>query len=367
MTRCLTVLCWSLFALRGLAQPGPLPVLPPLGGRPNPGVAGAYAGVSHGTLLVAGGANFPDAPPWRGGRKVWHATAYALVRRGDHPAWQVASPLAQPRAYGASATWRNRLIGVGGSDSARRLADAFTLEWDSASGTLRQGALPALPRPLASASAAVLGDALYVLGGESDQGAEKSLLRLDLTAPGTCWQPLPDLPGPRRAYSALVALGTSLYVLGGRQTVGRETRIFSDAYEFRLSEKTWHRLPDLPRPLSAHAALAVGPHRLLVVGGDDGQRLRRIEALTNAAARLPDGRKKRALLRHRNELQARHPGFRREVLLFDPRRRTWSVRKRLPSPVPVTTPALAWDGRVVLPSGEVSPGVRTPGLLVFNP
>ena len=33
------------------------------------GFAGAFTGVSKGHLLVAGGANFPDAPPWENGKK----------------------------------------------------------------------------------------------------------------------------------------------------------------------------------------------------------------------------------------------------------------------------------------------------------
>ena len=41
--------------------------LPPL---PDPiGFAGAFAGVADGALLVAGGANFPDLPPWDKGKK----------------------------------------------------------------------------------------------------------------------------------------------------------------------------------------------------------------------------------------------------------------------------------------------------------
>ena len=35
------------------------------------GFAGAFAGVSHGSLIVAGGANFPDKKPWDGGKKIW--------------------------------------------------------------------------------------------------------------------------------------------------------------------------------------------------------------------------------------------------------------------------------------------------------
>ena len=41
-----------------------LPPLPNRGGLGSP-----YAGVSNGKLLVAGGANFPQSPPWEGGKK----------------------------------------------------------------------------------------------------------------------------------------------------------------------------------------------------------------------------------------------------------------------------------------------------------
>src|SRR5262245_15169524 len=61
-----------------LAQPETLTwkSLPPI---PDPvGFAAPFAGVSGGALIVAGGANFPDAMPWEGGQKVWYDAVYAL-------------------------------------------------------------------------------------------------------------------------------------------------------------------------------------------------------------------------------------------------------------------------------------------------
>ncbi|MCX6997017.1 MAG: hypothetical protein NTV49_07995, partial [Kiritimatiellaeota bacterium] len=52
------------------------------------GVAGPFAGVSGGALLVAGGANFPNGMPWAGGRKVWHDAVYVLPAPAG--AWQAA-------------------------------------------------------------------------------------------------------------------------------------------------------------------------------------------------------------------------------------------------------------------------------------
>ena len=47
-------------------------VLPPSEGELiQPGLAGAFAGVSGEVLLIGGGANFPKGLPWEGGPKVW--------------------------------------------------------------------------------------------------------------------------------------------------------------------------------------------------------------------------------------------------------------------------------------------------------
>ena len=42
------------------------------------GFAGPFAGVSSRTLVVAGGANFPESYPWEGGKKVWHDRIFLL-------------------------------------------------------------------------------------------------------------------------------------------------------------------------------------------------------------------------------------------------------------------------------------------------
>ena len=52
--------------------------LPPLPDRH--GFAGGFAGVSHDALIFAGGANFPDAPPWDGGKKVWYDSIFVLAQ-----------------------------------------------------------------------------------------------------------------------------------------------------------------------------------------------------------------------------------------------------------------------------------------------
>src|SRR4051794_15669468 len=61
------------------------------------GLAGSFAGVSNGALLVAGGANFPNKMPWEGGTKVWYNTIYVLEK--PKAKWKVAGHLRSPAVW----------------------------------------------------------------------------------------------------------------------------------------------------------------------------------------------------------------------------------------------------------------------------
>ncbi|GAB3501880.1 hypothetical protein GCM10027341_29220 [Spirosoma knui] len=348
-----------------------LPELPGVKGRPNPGVAGAFAGVSHGALLVAGGANFPNGYPWENGTKVWQSAIYLLAQPGQSADWQVVGELKKPLAYGASAVWKERLLCVGGNNATQRSAEVFAMTWDATARQVRFDLLPDLPQPLANLSAAVLGNDLYVFGGESSQGPVRSLYALNLETPQKGWQHLAELPGLARGYSALVALSQpespGLFVLGGRQTVDNQTTVFGDAYQYHPAQNSWTRLPDLPVAIAAHQAAALGTNRLVILGGDDGTRLRQIEALNSQIMQQPNDPEKANRIAQRNDLQIKHPGFRREIWQYETATKRWSVLGTLPFPAPVTTTAVHWGKSFILPSGEVSPGIRTPAIQLIKP
>ena len=64
--------------------------------------------------------------------------------------------------------------------------------------------------------------------------------------------------------------------------------------------------------------------------------------------------------------------FLRDAYAFDPQMQTWTVLAAPPVPMvaaatPLTTPAVAWRGRTVIPSGETQPGVRTPAVVTATP
>lgn len=106
--------------------------------------------------------------------------------------------------------------------------------------------LPPLPEPRSSFDAAVLGDAIYVLGGWSMQGDDERVWhetawKLDLAGASPQWQPLPSPPFQRRAL-AVAAHDGKLYAIGGMQEEGGPTRRV-DVFDTQSGQ--WSRGPDL--------------------------------------------------------------------------------------------------------------------------
>jgi SSS family transporter len=311
--------------------------LPPL--PDAEGVAGAFAGASGGALLVAGGANFPGAKPWEGGTKAWTDRAWVL----DKPdgAWREAGRLPGPRAYGASVATPAGLLCIGGNDTGRHHDAVFLLRWTGA--TLERDEFPSLPEPRANLCGALAGRRVIVAGGEAAPGATAAgtnCWALDLDDRAAGWRALPSWPGPGRSLAAAGTQGGEFFLFGGVSLAagpdGAPLRTYlRDAYAWRAG-RGWRRIADLPNPLAAAPSPAppAGQSFLLLAGGDDGSRAR--------LGAVPT-----------------HPGFEAPLLGYHTITDTWTPLGALPA-VRVTTPAVAWAGGFVIPSGEVRPGVRSP-------
>ncbi len=312
--------------------------LPPL---PEPlGLGGPFAGVSNDALIVAGGAHFPVSL-FKGGTKMWRDYVFVLEKGKDK--WRRADPLPRPLAYGASISALGGLICIGGGDAEQHYADVFLLKWSN--GKLDRTRLPSLPKPCAFTCAALVGETIYVAGGTDKPSAAttlKNFWALDLSAKPMKWQTLEPWPGPSRMLSAAGSAGGAFYLFAGCELYpnaqGKGTRRYlTDAYRYRPGQG-WRRIADLPRPAVAAPSPALSPdgRRLLLLGGDDGANAGRVF-----------------------ELKDKHPGFRRDVLAYDTENNTWAKAGDMPAGQ-VTTSAVLWRGAIVIPSGEVRPGVRSP-------
>jgi N-acetylneuraminic acid mutarotase len=178
------------------------------------GVAGAFAGVDHGVLLVAGGANFPGSMPWDGGTKVWHRTVYALAQPDG--AWTRVGDLPEPLAYGVALTHPRGLLCLGGSSAGRHHATARILRWHH--HRLQLDRLPDLPAPRANAAGALVGGKAFVFGGTSEPGsvtAETSLFILDPEDDPPVWREGPSLPASGRMLATAGVMADTFFVFGG--------------------------------------------------------------------------------------------------------------------------------------------------------
>ncbi|HET7897269.1 MAG TPA: hypothetical protein VFL47_06360, partial [Flavisolibacter sp.] len=87
------------------------------------------------------------------------------------------------------------------------------------------------------------------------------------------------------------------------------------------------------------------------------------EKLIVAINNETDEEKKQALLAEKIKLQSTHPGFCKQVLLYDAKKDRWKAVNCMPFETPVTTTAVRWNNEVLIPGGEIRAGVRTPLIL----
>lgn len=379
-----------------------LPALPPAAGEAKqPGVAGPFAGVQGDTLIVAGGANFPDKLPWDGGAKIWWDDIWILENLSSAaPRWVTDKTFKLPRrlGYGISVSTPDGVICAGGHDADRCYADVFLLSWDARTRKIRRTDLPPLPEPLSFMAGALVGTTLYIAGGQTtmkDAMPSSLFWSLDLAQRGRSaefkWSVLPAWPGPARILPVAAAQrtprGEEFFLFSGRTPqAGRATKILSDAYAFEPRTRTWRMLPSISDgvrgglSVMAGSAVAMGESEILLFGGDRGELFRELEAHDLAIAALrarivsaPDG-ERGALEREISERLAAkrrvydsHPGFARDVLAFDTQREIWRTVGRSPVLPPVTTVAVKYREAILLPSGEVKPGIRTTDIMRVMP
>lgn len=303
------------------------------------GFAGSFAGVSANALVVAGGANL-TGDKWRDhSTKKWYDSAFVLARPEDE--WRGGFKLPRAVGYGVAVTTDEGVICIGGSDSDRHYADVFRLAWRN--GELTVTPLPALPTPCANACGALLGRTIYVAGGIGTPTATMALrtfwaLHLDEATPH--WRELEPWPGPERMLAVAGVQNGSFFLISGTRLKADpegnpEREYLRDAYRY-TSGQGWKRVADLPRPTAGapSPAVPVGASRLLVFTGDDG---------TKVSFKPVE----------------QHPGFPRDLLVYDAAGDTWSVGGKVPFSR-ATVPVVQWGDRFVIPNGEVRPRVRTP-------
>lgn len=344
-------------------------VLPAASGQPHSlGVAGPLAGVHQDVFLVAGGANFPEGAPWLGGGKKYYSEGF-VFRRKETDSLHLFKSFSLPFSlgYSANCSTPQGVVAAGGENENGLRNTVLMLQWDEASQTVVIKNLPALPFPVTNASLAFHENKLYFAGGERAADVSNELWVLDWSDTASGWKQLAALPKPV-SHAVLVVQSNGkedcLYLLGGRKRKpGDVSDLYASVFQLNLKKGVWVEKRPLPYALSAGTGVAVGENDLLLFGGDTGETFHKTEALIAAIGRESDAQKKQQLNEEKITVQSTHPGFCRQVLLYDAKKDKWSPHGCIPFAAPVTTIAVKWGRAVYLPSGEIKAGVRTPEIL----
>lgn len=130
------------------------------------------------------------------------------------------------------------------------------------------------PVARSSHGVSVVGDTLYVFGGEhvARTPIDSAMHALDLSAPGAAFVAVrADSAPPPRVGHAQASIGSVVYVFGGRQGVEIDEAPLNDLWAFDTATRAWDKLAaraagDAPCPRSFHVMTAARD-KLYVFGG----------------------------------------------------------------------------------------------------
>lgn len=342
----------------------------------HPGLAGAFSGLSNDALIIAGGTNFPDLPPWKAGKKVWQDQILVLLKDGGNYKWvfDAHMKLSNSAANGVSITLQEGLLCVGGDGPSGILKDVFLLIWDQERSQIISTKLKPLPDGFEATGGALIAGYIYITG---ITGNHNSFIRIQseklLNNNDGVWESLPPCPGLPRKLMAYAAQNngqyTNLYLFGGRSAVNRETTILYDSYEYDVKHNQWKHINENQelKAFMGASALSMGSSSILLFGGDDGELFLERIALEKAIEEESDLIIRDSLILTLEKSFVGHHGFSKRIAGFNTITRTFTAVGAVAELAPVVTQAILWDGKIWLPSGETFPGVRSPLVLIADP
>ena len=125
--------------------------LPSANGVNHIGIAGPLTGVHNDVLIVAGGANFPEAMPWMGGAKKYHDAVFVFKKglKGKINILHTAK-LPEVLAYSASCTTPQGIVSAGGEGDNGVANKVLLLQWSGEKLVTKE--LPSLPHGFTNAA-----------------------------------------------------------------------------------------------------------------------------------------------------------------------------------------------------------------------
>jgi N-acetylneuraminate epimerase len=344
-------------------------------GSKSLGFAGPINGVHENVLIVTGGANFPDKMPWEGGAKKYSDEIHVLQKQGENFVWnkKTKTKLPEPIAYCGVTSTDLGVVYVGGENENGLSNKAYILKWKDSKNDVAILSLPQFPLAMANIALTHIGNTVYAIGGDEAKKSSNHFYSLDLNVLNPAWEELPNLPIALANAAAVVQKtkeGTAIFVIGGRtKTATGISELHNTTFVFNPKKRAWSSAAGISdgtntTNFSAGAAVALGAHSILILGGDNGFVFHKIETYLSQIAQTNSPEEKGRLIADKNVLNTTHQGFYKGLLLYNTLTDAWTKVGELPFLAPVTTTAVLWGDDIILSNGEIKPGIRTPNVML---
>lgn len=325
------------------------------------GVSACYAGILQGKLLMAGGCNFPDIPASKGGKKKFYRGIYAAELCQDTLlVWNKVGELPESAAYGVSVTCSDGVICVGGNNERGSLTAVYKILWNEKKGKTSLENFPDLPFALDNMCGSLVGNKLYVAGGNKTGRSCNSFLCLDLGNLSAGWKELPEFPGAARVQAVCAGLcerdESRFYLWGGfaAPTDDKPATLSTDGYCYSFASQRWTPVAtptgndgeDIS--LGGGAAIAINDSLVLCTGGVNKDIFLR-------ALQCPE----KDYLLHPVEWYR----FNDRILIYNSKQDSWQEVARSAQVARAGAALVGRDKTYYNINGELKPGIRTPEII----
>lgn len=323
------------------------------------GVSAPFSGIIDDCLIVAGGCNFPGVPAADGGKKVYYSGIYAINLNdyGDKK-WRLIGKLPQNVAYGTTVVVGDKMYFIGGENENGMLGSVYRISIDKSHCKVQLEKLPSLPEGMSNLSGTAIGNRIYITGGITESSRNNMYtISVDLLDK---WEKLPKYPGNKRIQSILLGNGSDeLYLVGGFQSpLKKKSGVLSDdVLCYNTEKRIWKRMTKLPEEADGGKRCLVGgsgvlyKDMLILTGGVN------YSVFSDAInGNVSDDYLKKPVDWYR---------FNDDILVFSLKDKTWTTINDINGMSKAGGVLLENDGLLYMVCGELKPGIRTDKIIVI--